>query len=179
MGRSHVVTATTAGAWLAAGAAALGVPDELALLVIPVTAYAGLLPDLDHPRSTATYSVGPLTMALSWALRQFVEHRGPTHTPRGALAFGLALGVPTVALPAPLGGWAAGLWALAITVGCLTHIWADARTLSGVPGRQGRRRIGVPFRTGSVEEQHLLRAVYSPVAVGSTIGALALIGGAT
>lgn len=184
MGRSHLVTGWTAGAWTAGAVSVLGVPDELAVLVAPVVAYSALLPDLDHPRSTATYSLGPATILVSWILRLFVDHRGPTHTWQGALVFGATAGASSVALGA---GWTSPLWGLAVAVGVLTHIWADARTLSGVPWRGrawrgrlvrtggGKLRVGRSFRTGSRREVWLLRRIYMPVACVSTVAALLLV----
>lgn len=177
IGRSHLVTGATAGAWFAAAGSLAGVPDHLAVLAVGVVAYSALLPDLDHPRSTATYSLGPVTIALSWLLRWFVEHRGATHTLQGAFASGVLAGAGAAFLPGGLGGWVALLWGAAVTVGCLTHIWADARTVSGVPHPRGRGklRIGRPFRTGSKRELWLLRRVYTPCAAASGAAALLVV----
>lgn len=181
MGRTHFTTGLTAGAAVTAAALAVGVPREVALLAGPVTAYAALLPDLDHPRSTVTYSLGPVTVALSWLLCLFVDHRGATHRPEWAPAWTLPLGVSTAYLPEPLGGWSALLWWVALTVGWWCHLWGDARTLSGIPwagawrsgwwGRTngGRLRLGRTFRTGSPDEEARLVWIYGPVATGSWV----------
>lgn len=204
MGASHIVTGAVAGSWLAAAVGGLGlVPDHIAVLVIPVVAAAAVLPDLDTHSSTATYSLGPITMLISWVLRGCprrwlvdgclwshrpisygwgLEHRGPTHTPRGALVFGAVTAATTVWLPEY--GWWWWLWALAVTVGCLTHCWADARTHSGIPhplghtdrrGRPVRFNIGRTFRTGSPYERWLLAQRYTPAAVASAAASIWLV----
>lgn len=187
MGRTHMTTGATAGAWLAAVGSVAGVPPALVVLGVPVAAYAAILPDLDHGRSTVTYSLGPVTIVISWVLRQFVDHRGPTHTRTGAACMAAGVAGPTTLLPAPLGGWSALWWLLVVFLGCLTHVWGDARTLSGVPfpgprrslrvfgwevatvDQRGRLRVGHPFRTGSEHEEWRLRRVYLPAAVVSVM----------
>jgi membrane-bound metal-dependent hydrolase YbcI (DUF457 family) len=184
MGRSHATIGATVGAWLAAAGATAGVPDGLAALAVPVAAYAALLPDLDHPRTTATRSLVPITMAVSFVLRRFVDHRGATHDPRSGPVAAVALAAPAAWLPAPVGGWAALWWLLVILAGWTSHIWADARTLSGTPwpGRRGRLRvagfelarttggrlrIGRSFRTGSRAEEWRLTWIYVPTMIVS------------
>lgn len=185
MGGTHLCTGFTVGAWTVAAASAVGIPAPVALLAGPLVAYSALLPDLDHPRSTATYSLGPLTVALSWVLCLFVDHRGPTHTPRGAAVFATVAAVGLVWLPAPVGGWSVLLWWVAVFLGCLTHVWGDARTTSGVPWgghpwragmgwrvAAGRLRVGRTFDTGSAHELWRLKMIYAPVAVASWVLAL-------
>jgi hypothetical protein len=184
MGRTHMTTGLTSGAWLATAGAVAGLPPALVILTVPVAAYSALLPDLDHGRSTATLSIPPLTVPVSWVLRRFVDHRGPTHRARYAPAFGAAVAGPSAFLPGMLGGWVALWWFLVVTLGCLTHVWGDARTLSGTPSsrqqsegwavfrwsvdRRGRLRIGRrQFRTGSAHEEWRLHVIYLPAAVGS------------
>jgi membrane-bound metal-dependent hydrolase YbcI (DUF457 family) len=192
MGRTHLTTGLTSGAWLATAGAVAGLPPALVVLAVPLAAWSALLPDLDHGRSTATLSVPPVTVPVSWVLRRFVDHRGPTHTPRAAPVFGAAVALPSWWIPGALGGWSALWWFLVVTLGCLTHVWGDARTLSGVPWRgpwrkvevagwkvasvsAGRLRIGRPFRTGSEYEEWRLHRVYLPAAVVSIgLGALVL-----
>jgi membrane-bound metal-dependent hydrolase YbcI (DUF457 family) len=186
MGRSHITTGVTTGAWLASAGAVAGVPAPLLVIGVILSAYSAILPDLDHHRSTATLSMGPVTMIVSWVLRQFVDHRGPTHTPRAAPVFGAVVAGPMALLPAPLGGWSALWWFAVVTLGCLTHVWGDARTLSGTPWRGrwrsvsvlgyevaqtngGRLRIGRVFRTGSEYEEWRLRVVYVPAMVVAVV----------
>jgi membrane-bound metal-dependent hydrolase YbcI (DUF457 family) len=187
MARTHFVTGCTAGAAVGSAALAVGVPPTHAVVAVGVTAYAALLPDLDHPRATVTYSIGPVTMLLSWLLRLFVEHRGATHRPERAPWWALPVALPTVWAPGVLGGWSALLWWVAVTVGWLTHLWGDARTLSGIPwsgpwvrrwwGRTngGRLRIGQVFRTGSPREDYLLRRRYGPAAALALVGFALLV----
>ncbi len=188
MARTHFATGCTAGAAVGSVALAVGVPATHALVAAGVTAYAALLPDLDHPRATVTYSLGPVTIALSWLLRLFVDHRGATHRPEFAHLWALPLAAPLALVPGEFGGFAALLWWVAITVGWLTHLWGDARTLSGIPwsgpwrrgwwGRTngGRLRLGRTFRTGSPYEEWRLRRVYLPVAVAAWVGFVLLVG---
>jgi membrane-bound metal-dependent hydrolase YbcI (DUF457 family) len=194
MGRSHLTHGAAVGAWYGSAAAAVGVPDELAVLAVALTAYSALWPDLDHPRSLATYSLGPVTIAVSWVLRLFFDHRQETHAPRAALAFAAPVALGLAFAPAPVGGWSAFLWFGAVAAGILTHIWGDARTLSGTPWRGrwvrwepmgwpvartngGRLRLGRVFRTGSDWEVRLRHLVYQPVAVASLVGAFLVVGG--
>lgn len=178
MGATHALTGVTAGAVLSAVVSTIGLaPDAVALLVIPLAAYAALLPDLDHPRSTVTYSVGPVTIVASWILRRFVEHRGPTHDVRAApVAFGLPPGLGALAVPA-LAPWC-WLVGLAVAVGVVVHIWGDARTPQGVPWKGRRATIGRTFRTGSRREVQLRASVYRPAALVAVAGAV-LAAGAT
>jgi membrane-bound metal-dependent hydrolase YbcI (DUF457 family) len=195
MGSSHLVHGVTSGSWLATAAAVAGLPPSLAVLGVAVAAYGALLPDLDHPRSMATWSAPPVTVALSWLLCLAVEHRGPTHRVEAAPVAAALVAFPAALLPDPLGGFTALWWWAALTVGWLTHVWGDARTLSGVPwsGRprrvhvfgwqvaatwHGRLRVGRAFRTGSRREQRLARRVYRPAA-GVSLALLLLVLSAT
>ncbi|WP_067966002.1 metal-dependent hydrolase [Nocardiopsis trehalosi] len=110
MAPSHAATGLLAGVLATAALSPLtpaGPLDYTAAAAIG--AGAALLPDIDHPRSTATRSQGPLTAALSWLARRAsaaVHHRTRTaadaatdgmhrhlwHTPAAALALGLAAG---------------------------------------------------------------------------------------
>lgn len=202
-GKSHLVTATTSASWTATILAAMGVSSAVCLVSIVVGAYAGLLPDIDHQRSTATWSMPPITNAISWTIRGApvglslpiigwgwkgrllpwtCTHRGATHTPAGALVFGLVLGLPFCLLPAPFGGWTGMAFVAQVTVGCLAHLWSDARTTGGLrrrKGEPGRYTIGRTFTTDSDREHSLRRVVYTPIAILSVIGALLLIGALT
>jgi LexA-binding, inner membrane-associated putative hydrolase len=115
-----------------------------------------------------------------WAFRVrflpwHVRHRYETHTKTAAVLFGLVLGLPLWWLPAPIGPywWA---FAIAITVGCLTHRWGDMRTTDGLPnGRHGYRTIGRTFDVGSDHEYWLRDIIYRPCAIVSTVAALFLV----
>jgi hypothetical protein len=79
-------------------------------------------------------------------------------------------------LPGPLGGWVALLWWVAIAAGWATHLWGDARTLSGIPlAGGGRLRIGRVFRTGSAQEDYLASRRYGPAAYLAWALVLALL----
>lgn len=151
MGRTHLATGVCAGALLALAATPV-VPDGVRLYAVPVAAWAVTLPDIDHRRSIVTYSLGPITMAISWLVRRCTEHRGRTHRVSTGLAAGAVAAVGATFLAGPLGGywWYLGL---AVALGWCTHIYGDARTVSGVPWRGRQVRIGTPFVTGSPTER--------------------------
>jgi membrane-bound metal-dependent hydrolase YbcI (DUF457 family) len=198
MGSTHLTTGVVPAAWTAVALAAVGAPPLICILVIPAGAYATLLPDLDHPHATATWSVPPISNLLSWVIRgapydfaipivgtEFagrllpwtVRHRYETHTEIGAILFGLAFGLPLWLLPDPLGSywWA---FAIAIAVGCFTHMWGDMRTTGGLPRsgkRRGRRTIGRTFEVGSEHEYWLRDVIYRPCAIGSVVVGLFLV----
>lgn len=177
MGKTHLTTGVTSSAWTAVALAAIGVPPGVCLIAMPVGAYAALLPDLDHPKSIATYSVPPLTNIVSWIIRQYTPHRGFTHTPAGAVAMALTLTLPLAFVGGVIGSY---WWAftISIAVGCLTHDWGDMRTTGGLPKRRrdgrfaGRRTIGRTFDVNSDREHALRAAVYRPAAIASVIAAL-------
>lgn len=195
MGRTHLWTGVTAASWTAVPLAAAGAPPGLCIVSIPVGAYAALLPDLDTPHSTASWSLPPLSNTASWVIRGgpvnlslpivgwgwegralpwSVRHRYELHTKVSAVIFGLVLGLPLWLIPV-IGGQCL-VFAIQIMVGCLTHRWGDQRTAQGLPGRDGERIIrGVPFEVDSDREHHLRRVVYTPVAILSVIGAFLII----
>lgn len=87
---------------------------------------SSLLPDIDHPRSTISGSLGPITRAFSHLLGLFTKHRGLTHRDSGIVLWTCLLaGLCTYAgLP---------IWvALASGVGCVVHVLGDAITEMGV-----------------------------------------------
>jgi membrane-bound metal-dependent hydrolase YbcI (DUF457 family) len=193
-GQTHVVTGATTGAITTTTLAVFGTPYGVALLAGALTAYAALLPDLDHHSSTVTYSLGPVTILLSWVIRGApvglgpldgyllpwtrCEHRGFTHRPEGWLTFAVLFGVGLGLLV----GYPVA-WGLAVFLGCATHTWGDCRTLAGVSLRRDAEptRIGQPFRVERgdydahgylSEEARLRRFLYVPVAVASWVAAL-------
>lgn len=117
MGRSHVATAGIVGCLLASGGVLIGVPGQVTTTLILVTAGSGLLPDLDHPGSKVSRTLGPFTKVLSHgvaAISAWVyhttrldkdsssatgTHRYLTHTIPGCLFFGVL--VAAVALLSP------------------------------------------------------------------------------
>jgi len=187
MARSHLTTGLAAGSWVAGAGHGLGVPLPAAVLGGILVGYSALLPDLDHPGSTVTHSLGPATRLVSWLLCLFVEHRGWTHTRSAAAVFGLPVALLALLVPAPLGGPVMAVWWWAcVFVGCCVHLWGDARTMSGIPWpgrdrgyytavRDGRLRIGRVFSTGSEVEASRLAWLYFPVSVMSWVGVALLV----
>jgi membrane-bound metal-dependent hydrolase YbcI (DUF457 family) len=200
-GKSHLVTGVTSASWAAVALAATGMPANVCLLSIPVGAYSALLPDLDHPKATATWSLPPLSNALSWVIRGApydfalpitgwggagrllpwrVTHRGVTHREEASIVFGIIFGLPFCLLPAPFGGWTGLAFVAQVIVGCLTHDWGDLRTSGGLQARGGhpreRRTIGRTFDTGSDYEGRLRTVVYRPVAfISAAVSSVAVV----
>lgn len=131
MGFSHAATGVLAGVAVAAplSAAADGGPTVAGLLVWALLgAGTALVPDLDHPSSTATRSQGAATGLLSRGMRALSlavyertrtpadnsdgEHRHLGHTPAFAVAVGAAAGLACHL------SW----WACAVTVWFLSFI---------------------------------------------------------
>jgi len=189
MGRTHLTTGVTAGALFAA---VMPVDPLARAAFIAVTAYATLLPDFDHQDAKIVHMLGMPGSLISWTIRGWpidwywriwrwtiidvqtnllpwdIDHRGVTHDPsKGPAVFAVVLGVPTFFLPGWF-GWHWWLWTLAVFVGCLTHLWGDARTLSGIPVGGGRWWArGEPFRTGSEDEAAYFEWYYRPAAIAS------------
>lgn len=154
-GQRHLVIGAAAGLVLAGGVGVEQAP------IVLTTAVASLLPDLDHEHSTASayarwaYHLGgaalafhaavqiltvtgqpvaaavggigvfiALTLALSVVMPyRWVEHRGPLHS----IAMALIVGLVTAVL---FDSQALGL---AMLVGWLSHLLADAPTYAGLP----------------------------------------------
>lgn len=89
MGRTHALSGAVA--YLAIAPVLHATAAQAAVGAI-CTAGAALLPDLDHPRATATHTVGPVTRVLGWVIRRLAGgHRRGTHSVLGIAAFaGLA-----------------------------------------------------------------------------------------
>ena len=123
LGRTHALIGAIASSWLLTPL----VPREL---VAPVLVCGALLPDLDSPRSLLTAwqvaGVSPL-QPLARVVNRTFGHRGVLHSLLGwsvaSLGF-IALG----ALP---------FWnivaSLALSLGYLSHLAADASTKTGIP----------------------------------------------
>lgn len=170
MGTTHTVTGVTAGSLAAVPLVLLGVDHTAVLGFVAVWATTSVLPDIDHKHGRPTKWLGPITGLLSWIIRLFVDHREQTHTRTAALIFGAVVGAATFAVS---DYW--WLWALATVGGCLTHLWGDARTKSGIPWNGRRKRVGKTFRTGSSHETRLRVWVYSPAAVLSVMVLLSMM----
>jgi membrane-bound metal-dependent hydrolase YbcI (DUF457 family) len=122
-----------------------------------LVAVASLAPDIDHPKSRISTSLGPITGLLSFLVIRFAKfvyyltqgpadpqhtdgHRALTHTPvAGAV---VAAGV-WLAIPGP---WAA-FYASSLLVGWLTHLFGDSCSNSGIP-------VFAPLRIGGASWRH-------------------------
>lgn len=125
-----------------------------------------LAPDIDSPRSLITKSLGPVTGALSWVIRQIGAigdphggymrgHRRITHS---LIGFVLAM------LPFVLGVefWHLQPWVFyAFMVGWVSHVAADMATVMGCPLLYPRDTCyGLHMlKTGSIWETHVIRPV--------------------
>ncbi|WP_017591503.1 metal-dependent hydrolase [Nocardiopsis potens] len=158
MAPSHAATGLLAGVLATAAAApfmAVG-PMELAAGAA-IGAGAALLPDIDHPGSTATTSQGPLTRVLSAGARRLSawvyhatltradtvadgEHRYLWHTPAAALATGAAVGAAGAASPWALG---AVLWfTVTLALRGLAQALPRGRTRARLMNRAGTSLAG-------------------------------------
>lgn len=119
MGVSHALTGAVAWSLLQAAQ-----PQPLPVQVAgyAVTAGAALWPDLDHDRSTATRSLGPLTMMLGQAVRLVAGgHRRGTHSLLGCTVLALAVQMAVQARPSAAGNWATAVL-LAVILASLVHV---------------------------------------------------------
>lgn len=158
--RTHAL-AGVASLWIVEAAApalvAGGEPGTLGLLAA-VSALGALLPDLDAAQSKASnLSVGgvaPLALPAILLHRAF-GHRGLLHSGLGLLLFGLLVCLP-------LGFWWGGGLSLALWLGYMSHLAADACTRTGIPFLYpDRRRLfllpaRLRFVTGSAMEDAFL-----------------------
>lgn len=137
---------------------------------VAVATVSALIPDADHPSSRISRAAGILTVGMSHLVR-FVsarvydatrteadrprggKHRGLTHTPVGAIVFGLAVAGALLLVgqwwpPAATCAWLGA----PVGFGCLMHIGADFLTKEGVPllwplkvGGKRWRRFHIPL----------------------------------
>jgi inner membrane protein len=115
MGSTHALVGACAGLGVGLYTNA---PPLLTLGYALAGAAAGLLPDVDHPRSTVRNKLGvPGHVAFFW-----LPHRGLTHT---TLAVALVLFLSLLLLPMAWGG--------AVIAGYALHLLADGLTPAGVP----------------------------------------------
>jgi membrane-bound metal-dependent hydrolase YbcI (DUF457 family) len=104
MGVSHALTGA-----LAWSALQVVNPQPTPVLVagLAVTAGAALLPDLDHPGSTATRCLGPLTRVLGRVVQVLSGgHRRGTHSLLGCTVLALAVQMAVQARPGVVGALA-------------------------------------------------------------------------
>jgi hypothetical protein len=109
---------------------------------------------------------------LPEALTVSTGHRRETHTEEFAFTAGLLLSLPLWFLTSYW--WVFGIQ---ITVGCLTHMWGDLRTVGGLRHRsgRGRRSIGRTFEVNSPHEHFLRDTVYRWCAILSAICSILII----
>lgn len=158
MGRTHALSGAVLGL---AVCATVPPRPELVPVVVVVCALAAFAPDLDHPSSTATNSLGPITWGLCWLIRNLSvaaglpAHRGLSHSLPFALFVGVLAGAATLyALPAETAAWTGAAAAL----GCWCGALGDELTTTGNryacwPLGQVRWPDSLRFRTGGRGEQ--------------------------
>lgn len=167
MGRTHA--ASGAAVWLVGCAAASGLGVDVDVLPAAAGAVAcavgALVPDIDHPRSLISRSLGPITAGIAHLVADLAAavhagtatrrdkpcrngHRAVTHTLLFAILAG-AVASAVLAVVAPAWWWLG----IPLAAGCLTHDLGDACTPSGCPilwpvRIAGRRwhPIGPPWR---------------------------------
>lgn len=197
LGRTHGLSGIVVG--LAVGAAVDASPITCVALA-GVTMVGAYVPDIDHPGSTISRSLGPLTGLLSWLARTLSKrvyaatkghadedcegsHRHLLHS----VVFSVLLGA---AVWAGVSVWWPQ-WALlaggGLALGCVTHICGDALTLSGVSGflwpipirgetfYEVRTPRWMRFRTGGVVESCLVAPALLVAAVLLTPGVWPLV----
>lgn len=120
MGRTHALTGVLAGL-LVGRVIGLDTLPEIGPFAATVAGYA-LLPDLDHPKASATRLLGPITGLLSRILRGasawlYARTKGPRDEPTGThrhlthtLVFALLLGGICALSTAYGGAWAVAGW---------------------------------------------------------------------
>lgn len=147
--KNHVPVALSC--WALAGPV-LGFPIALVALTLPAAAFAGTLPDIDHPSSW----LGRRLPGVSHLVRLVLGHRGGTHSLLAVL--GCFLGLTYLRTHTNLSSLSvagATIVTSAILVGYLSHILADALTKSGVPLLWPLRksfRSPIAFTTGGMVE---------------------------
>lgn len=120
MGRTHALTGALGGLGVCHLTEATGTPVGAlqTVLVVAVTAGAAMWPDLDHPRSTVSRALGPVTWLLARTIaRVSGGHRNGTHSLLGIGAVALITVAVNLAGPVALTVWATfliavGSWSL-------------------------------------------------------------------
>lgn len=218
LGRTHVVLGASFGA-LCTAAVHPWVPAGAAVLCMPIAALAAPGPDVDHHNAPARAITAPAVAVLVvlgwlyrggcwvlrcdphlyWATREFFRHRNGTHRIRTAFGFGGVIAALCYLSGVELLQAAGWVFGAAASAGWLSHIYGDARTLSGVPVGDTIVNVGTSVRTGSRckgcqtraarrrgrrvrsqphdrhTEQHLLIYRFQPAAVVLCLGALILV----
>lgn len=191
MGPTHALSGLAAGLAASNLAPVLGQPMNIptALVLGGLCAGAAIAPDLDHPKATASQSIGVVS-ALGSAVVQSVSanvyrhtrtrhdrdnadgHRGITHTPLVGVP---ALGVIFGAIPAIAGLWGndAGRWAVAVVI-WLFLVWA----LRALPPKHSALRDYITASVLTGLAYLALRSTYAdamPLFVGLAIALGALV----
>jgi membrane-bound metal-dependent hydrolase YbcI (DUF457 family) len=136
-----------------------------------------LLPDLDHPQSMASRSLGWVSRLVSAGVRLGCGHRGPTHWGIVGVMLGLAVGA-LAALVEPSLWWVG----LAVGAGHVVHVLGDCLTDAGAPlfGPWCRRPVGVwvplRFKTGRRGCRVELWLVRPVLVAAGVVSVLALVG---
>jgi membrane-bound metal-dependent hydrolase YbcI (DUF457 family) len=136
-----------------------------------------LLPDLDHPQSMASRSLGLVSRIVSAGIRAGSGHRGPTHWGIVGVVLGVVVGV--LAMLADPGLWWVGL---AVGGGYVVHVLGDCLTDAGAPlfGPWCRRPVGVwvplRFKTGRRGFWVELWLVRPVLVVAGVVSVVALVG---
>lgn len=143
MGKTHKLTGTAVGL----ATAPIFVHNFWEGTVwVTLTTFSALLPDIDHHGSTVTKSLGPITRSISWVLRQVSPHRGLTHS-----ALGIGSLLVLLAAIAPV--WCA----VAVAIGCMTHVLGDMITTAKVRfwWPFSKRKVGFALlKTGGWTERY-------------------------
>lgn len=167
LARNHVPFSI--GLWSLA-CPAMGVPLLSAALVVPLVAFAALVPDIDHPSST----LGRRLPGISHLIRAVLGHRGGTHSLLAVLIWSVVIGIYGQRV---VSGDAAiyHVAVLAMGFGYLTHILADGLTKSGVPLLWPYKRdfrSPIAFTTGSIVEYVVvwLLVGYAAMELAKSIG---------
>lgn len=152
MARTHMVAG--GAAWMLFSTA---ITREVNPALMLVSAWAALLPDIDHPGSVVGRKVLPISLLISGIF----GHRGITHSLIATLLMTVG------ALHFLQAGSSAGIIVAAISVGYLSHLFTDWLTPSGIPLLwPSKRRFGSPFsiRTGGVGEFFLMVGMVAGIA---------------
>lgn len=138
-GKTHFSAGLIAGT---GAAIALALPASTASIFVGCAALGSLLPDIDHPNSR----VGRKALPVSVAINVVAGHRKLFHSLLPYVAGVIAL---TVLFPEYK------LYALALGMGCLLHLFLDSLTPEGVPFLypfSKHRTSFLKIRTGGVWE---------------------------
>lgn len=131
-------------AWTLVGTDTVSAP--LAIAAGALVIGSSTWPDLDHPRFKGRIGIAPF---FAWVTRLFADvgyrirtaedvrredyHRGPSHCLEWAVLLGAVVALLIGRAVPMLTGGAAWTIGAAVTIGCVSHVLADAMTPAGVP----------------------------------------------